>query len=295
MDRQLDLSLLATIAAAVLAAVAGAAEWVRSIVNPEPRPGVLLFSLSIFVLLLTAVGLALVGSIVARLIASAGGFTAGFWPAAGLFLQDLALWLTIWIVMWGAPFAVAILLTGYFGQFLLMPVAVAIGIVLGIALLLSFKRWFSSDVWAVLARYWPARYVGGFWMVVAITALTFPGILILQRCHTLDVTGVAGVHKPEETLPVEVKISGRLVGHSRLRAALFRADSTAAQPIEVLRFRMEEPGTYVTWLSLVRLAPGPYRLKVFFDVSRLDGLDKSLAKSPIFRPAERQVLFQVTR
>src|SRR5258706_2189838 len=166
MERQLGLSLLATVAAAVLAIVAGGAEWIKSLVNPEPRPGVLMFSLVLVVLLLTGVGISLVGAVVARLIAAGGGFAAGFWPTAGLFLQDLALWLTIWILLWGAPFVVGMLISGYLSQFFISFVSLTGGTLVTIGVLLAFKRYFARDIWAVLAPFWPARHVRVLWMVV---------------------------------------------------------------------------------------------------------------------------------
>ena len=293
-DRQLDLSLLASVAAAVLGIVAGGAEWLKSLVNPDPRPGILMLCLALAVLLLTGVGMALVGSVIARLIASAGGFANGFWPVAGLFLQDLALWLTIWILLWGAPFAVGMLVSGYLSQFFIMVVALPGGIIAGMAVLLAFRRYFAADIWAVLARFWPARHVGGFWMVVGISILTFPGVLVLQRCYVLDVTGAAGIHKLDETLPIEVKISGLLIGHERLRAQLL-PEVRLARPLETLRFRTEEPGTYVASLNLAGKPLGFYRLRIFFDTANLTGFDKSLSRSPVFRPVERQVLLQLAK
>jgi hypothetical protein len=294
MDRQLDLSLLASVAAAAVGVVAGGAEWLRSIVNPEPRPGVLMLALCLVVLLLTGVALSLVLAVVARLIASAGGFQAGFWPVAGLFLQDLALWLTIWILLWGVPFGVAMLLTGYLSEFFIPVMALSGGIIIGIAVLRGFRRYFARDIWLVLARFWPARHVGAFWMVVGITALTFPGMMLLQRCYLFEVSGAAGTHGRTETLPISVKVSGRLIAHDRLRGQLASV-SDRSQPLRTFRFNTEESGTYLAWLNLAQVPPGFYRLRIYFDTSNLKGFDSSLATSPLFRPIERHILLQVTK
>jgi hypothetical protein len=295
-ERRLETGLLTTVTGGVVAVVVAAAEWLRSIVNPAPTPGILMFTLAVGVLLLTGVTVALVFAVTARLVSLASGLHEGFWHDAGLFLQDFALWLTMWAVFWGVPFVVAMVLAGVLTKYLLTLPAVVVGTAVGLLLLFFFKRHFSPQTWTVLDRFWPARRIGGFWMIVGVLLLTLPGRLLLERCYTFDVAGASGIQRQGAIVPVEVKLSGRLVNHDALRLQVAPMRPAEAKPLQTLEFDVAEPGTYVTWLNLSTLQPGVYRVRIFFDMSKTSGFAGSLTRSPsIFAPPERRFLMRVEK
>jgi hypothetical protein len=260
-ERRLETGLLATVAGGVVAVVAGTTEWLKSIVNPDPTPGILMVAVAVGVLLLTAVAVALVLALAARLIEVASGLQEGFWPDTGLFLQDFALWLTMWAVFWGIPFAVAMFLAGILTKYLLTVPAVIFGTAIGLLLLFLFKRYFSPQTWTVLDRFWPARRVGSFWMIVGVLLLTLPGRLLLGRCYTFEVEGASGVHRRGETrirntavLATSTNISGR----SSTRTDLDTCPKTSPRPWQNLltygnsSVRKRRLDTMASWLLLPR-------------------------------------------
>jgi hypothetical protein len=295
-ERRLETGLLASVTGGVVAIVIAATEWLKSVVNPAPIPGILMFSLAVGVLLLTGVAVALVFALAARLISLASGLREGFWHDTGLFLQDFALWLTMWAVFWGVPFAVAMVLAGILTRYLLNLPAVVVGTAVGLLVLFLFKRHFSPQTWTVLDRFWPARRIGGFWMVVGVLLLTLPGRVLLERCYTFDVAGASGVHRQREVVPIEAKLSGRVINHHALRLQITPARAAQVKPLQTLEFDVAEPGMYVTWLNLSTFRPGVYRIRIFFDTSQISGFAGSLTRSPsIFAPPERQFLMRIEK
>src|SRR5690349_11005854 len=108
----------------------------------------------------TTVAAALAAALIARIVTVTGGFTFGFWPAWAIILQDYALFLAIWSVIWGIPFAVAVFSAVYLNRRLQMVAALPVGIALGIIVLLGLRRFLSEDVWQIVGQFNPAPRIG---------------------------------------------------------------------------------------------------------------------------------------
>lgn len=289
---RLDTGLLGTAAGGAVAVVVGANEWLKLLVNPAATPSALLLGVAVFVLLVTGIATALTVALAVRLVSVASGRSGGFWEKADTLLNDFALWLTIWTIVWGAPFVVAMTLTGVLTRYLLLAPALLIGVAAAIAPLFLFRRLRTGEAWTILAQHWPARRLGAAGMLLGTGFLVLPGRILLEQSYRFDVTGVSGLYKRSDTVPVQVTLAGRIIDHGRLRLQLIGPEPTR-KILQTLHFEQAEAGSYTTWLSFAQVPPGAYRIRIRIEPRR-SGFEASLQQWPsIFAPPERQFLVRV--
>lgn len=291
MDRRLELSLLGGVLALVAGAATFCGQWLSRVVNPAPNPGPYLMSLVVATFLLTSVAAALALALICRVIALAGGFSSGFWTVSGLLLQDFALFLAVWVVLWGAPFALAMVVGLHLRQFLPQLSAMAVGVFAAIVMLVLFRRFISNDVWMIAGRYNPASQIGVWRMLLLLGALMIPARLHVDRCYTFDVAVADKSIATTEPLEVNVKVAGRITDHGRLRGALFPAENQRIAPL-ALHFTAEEPGSYLGIADVSKLRPGLYKLRVWFTA---EGVSDRFAAWSSYGGIERQIIVRVRR
>jgi hypothetical protein len=227
-----------------------------------------------------------------RLVSVASGRSGGFWEKADALLNDFALWLTIWAILWGTPFVLAMTLTGILSRYLLLAPAMLIAVVVALAPLFLFRRLRRGEAWTILAQHWPARRLGSAGMLLGVIFLILPGRILLEQSYRFDVTGIPGLYKRSDTVPIQVALAGRIIDHGRLRLQLIGPEP-ARTVLQTLHFEQAEAGSYTTWLNLTKVSPGAYRVRVRIEPRR-SGFEASLAQWPsIFAPPERQFLIRV--
>jgi hypothetical protein len=261
-DRRLDIGGLSGIFAMAAAAAGAVGQWLRHIVSPDAQPSAELIVAIAATTLFTVAAAAVATALIARIFTVAGGFTSGFWPAMAILLQDYALHLAVWTVLWGAPFATAmivgVVVTPYIGKIF----AFVAAIVAAVLLLLLFRRFLSDDIWKVLANFGPAPRIGNLRMMLLLFFLLVPARIHVDHCYIFDVAIPATSVSRRDPLEVHAHVAGRILNHARLRVEL--TPVATAKPIRIQRFATEEPGNYIALLDLSRVPEGLYRARVFF-------------------------------
>ena len=261
MDRRLNIEVLAAIVALAIGATVALGEWLKRIVVPGPLPSVEMVSLIAATTLVGAVAAALALALIVRTITVAGGFAIGFWPTFAILVQDYALFLAIWTVLWGAPFAVAIIAGIYLNRWIVGIAAFAAGVALAIGLLLVFRRVLSDDVWRIASQFNPAPRIGNLRMLVLLAVFLTPTRFYVDHCYVFDIAIPATSVARNDQLEVHAHLAGRILDHGRLRLSVNQLGSGV--PLRVQRFDMEEPGSYIALVDLSGFKEGSYRARVF--------------------------------
>jgi len=294
MSRQIDTGFLVTLSGVTAALALAAGTALKRLVIPGPTFALAETALSVVVVFVTTMAVALGLAAVARVVATGTGLTQGFWPAFGLFMQDLALWFLIrWLLIWGVPFSVGMSLTVYLMPRLGNLASGTVGVCVAILIIVLLRRVLPEQIWVVSAKFDPTNYFGWQRSVVIFLVLTSAGQVYLQSLYRFEVSASPTTLGPADSLEVRAHLSGRITNHDRLVAELVRVTKPGAWKSPPVAFDTEEPGSYVAWFDAKEMPPGVYRLRVFFRDRGSRSAFQKLSAWLAHQDAERDILVRV--
>lgn len=232
--------------------------------------------LSVIVLVLAAVSFTLILTLVAQAIKIIGNFNTGFWPSTAALLQEVVAWLIIyWLLLWGLPFSVGMSVCIYTSQHFNHYSAGAIGLFTGIICLLLLRKVLPHDIWMASAKFDPARSMGWKKGLLLTLTLIAVGSFYLHTCYIFEINLSSTEFKITDQIEVRARMSGRINNHNSLRVKMVAINSDDSIS-ESLAFIGESNGHYVTWIDLNKVAPGKYRIVIFFNSYNTEPIYKRL-------------------
>lgn len=232
--------------------------------------------LSVIVLVLAAISFTLILTLVAQAIKIIGNFNTGFWPSTAALLQEVSAWLIIyWILLWGLPFTFGMSVYVYTSQHFNQYSAGAIGLFASVICLLLLRIILPRDIWRASAKFNPARSLGwGKGLLLTLTLIAV-GSFYLHTCYIFEVNLSSTEFKTTDQIEVRAKMSGRINNQKSLRVKIVAINSGELKS-KPLAFIGESNGHHVAWIDLNKIAPGKYRIVIFFNDYNTEPIYKRL-------------------
>jgi hypothetical protein len=232
--------------------------------------------LSVIVLVLAAVSFTLILTLVAQAIIKIGNFNTGFWPSTVALLQEVSAWLIIyWILLWGLPFTFGMSVYFYTSQHFNQYSAGSIGLFSSVFCLLLLRKILPRDIWRASAKFDPARSLGWKKGLLLTLTLIAVGSFYLHTCYIFEVNLSSTEFKTTDQIEVRAKMSGRINNQKSLRVKIVAINSGELKS-KPLAFIGESNGHHVAWIDLSKIAPGKYRIVIFFNDYNTEPIYKRL-------------------
>jgi len=232
--------------------------------------------LSLIVWVLAAVSFTLILTLVAQAIQIIGNFNTGFWPSTAALLQEVSAWLIIyWILLWGLPVTFGMSIYVYISQHFNQYGAGAIGLFISVFCLILLRKILPRDIWRVSTKFNPARSLGWKKGLMLTLTLIAVGSSYLHTCYIFEVNLSSTEFKTTDQIEVCAKMSGRINNQKSLRVKIVAINSGELKS-KPLAFIGESNGHHVAWIDLNKIAPGKYRIVIFFNDYNTEPIYKRL-------------------
>ncbi|MBA3009460.1 MAG: hypothetical protein KKF12_17565 [Proteobacteria bacterium] len=220
------------------------------------------FFLTSIVFVLAALSYTLILTLIIQAITLIGNFKNGFWPSTETLMKEVCAWLFVyWMIVWGLPFSVAMLVFLYASKYYNVFIACSIGIFISLPLMFLIKKNFP-DIWKASKEFNPERKVGWKKGLVLTLILFEAASFYINTCYTFEVKLSSTEFEITDEIEIHAKMLGKVPNQNLLRVKMVAIKSGGIET-QPQAFDDESNGNFVTWIDLNKITPGKYRVIIF--------------------------------